>query len=489
MPVTGSRRITIGIAVAVVLVVLTCVWLFYAKKNGSDGGIAPARLVLPERTSLDVEIEAAGRLSARSTVSVGTEISGQVSRVFVDYNDTVEAGQVVAEIDPARYRAQLRSADASLAAARAELARAIEADRKVSQDLRRANELASRQLIARSDLDRAVDDAGQAASRIAVAEAEVARVLAGQESARYDLSQTTIRSPVSGVILERTIEPGQTVAASFETPVLFRVAEDLSEMTIELAVDEADVGAVEAGQEVSFSVDAFPARRFHGHVVQKRVAPKIEGNNATYPVIVAVENVEKLLVPGMLADARIRVSHRSSVMTVPTEAVRGSNEGGVPSAVEMRRAFLDAISMLELEVELRDRLSRAAESVEFDQPAQNAEPDPELVKFFGAVAASKVVIIDDASGDPIVATRRQRELQMAQSVTSVREALSEGASDTLDTIIKDIANADRAEVYILVGETSQARSVLVGISDGARTQIVHGVGDGERVILPMLDDQ
>lgn len=136
MPVTGSRRITIGIAVAVVLVVLTCVWLFYAKKNGSDGGIAPARLVLPERTSLDVEIEAAGRLSARSTVSVGTEISGQVSRVFVDYNDTVEAGQVVAEIDPARYRAQLRSADASLAAARAELARAIEADRKVSQDLK-----------------------------------------------------------------------------------------------------------------------------------------------------------------------------------------------------------------------------------------------------------------------------------------------------------------------------------------------------------------
>jgi HlyD family secretion protein len=253
-------------------------------------------------------VSANGTLNPVTLVSVGTQVSGTVKKLHVDFNDQVKAGQVLAELDDAIYSAQVRQSDASVASALASLrlARANEA---------RMKSLFQQEYVSRQELDQAVQAR-------AAAEAQARLTRAQNDRDRANLGYSVIRSPVSGVVVDRQIDVGQTVAASFQTPTLFKIAQDLTRMQIYTTFAEADIGAIRVGQPVRFNVDAFPNRSFSGKVKQVRLNPTTQQNVVTYNVVVAVENPEQVLLPGMTAYVSIAVAQKKDVLLVPNTALR-----------------------------------------------------------------------------------------------------------------------------------------------------------------------
>ncbi|MGH8075124.1 MAG: efflux RND transporter periplasmic adaptor subunit, partial [Lysobacter sp.] len=256
-------------AVVVLAVAAVAAYLWQGRSASAGGGYRTATV---ERGNIRVTISATGTLAAISTVDVGSQISGQVTEVLADFNDRVTRDQVLARIDPSTFDAQIAQGDAAVNAARANLATAQASLRNVEADYARKAELGRDQLVAASDVDLARAARDQARAQVNAAQAQIVQQRASTQTARLNLGRAVIRSPVDGVVLTRTVEPGQTVAASLQSPVLFQIAEDLSQMEIVLAIDEADIGQVTAGQTVSFSVDAFPDRQFRGSVQQVRLS-------------------------------------------------------------------------------------------------------------------------------------------------------------------------------------------------------------------------
>src|SRR6478672_9019417 len=273
----ASRPRVLRVALAALVVLWT--WRHHAAQAAESAW----RTAPVERGDIRVAISATGTLSAISTVEVGSQISGQVTDVLVDYNAQVHKGQVLARIDPSTYQAQIAQGTAAANSARASLASARAAERNAEIDYTRKASLGQQQLVARSDIDAARAARDQAVAQANAAQAQIGQQVASTETARLNLQRTVIRSPVDGVVLTRSIEPGQTVAASLQAPVLFQIAEDLSKMEIVLAVDEADIGQVKPGQAVSFTVDAFPDRQYRGTVQQVRLSSTNTNNVITYP--------------------------------------------------------------------------------------------------------------------------------------------------------------------------------------------------------------
>ena len=232
----------------------------------AQGDAANYRTAVVDRGAIVVTISATGSLSAITTVDVGAQVSGMVQSVLVDYNDRVRKGQIIARIDPSTFNAKVQQAVGQVRAAQAQLAQAQAGVRNTEADYARKAELGQRQLIARSDVDAARAARDQAIAADASGRAQIAQQQAAVSSAQLDLQRSVIRSPVDGVVLTRAVQPGQTVAASLQTPTLFQIAEDLRQMQIILAVDEADIGQVKVGQNVRFNVDAFPDRDFTGRL-------------------------------------------------------------------------------------------------------------------------------------------------------------------------------------------------------------------------------
>ena len=253
-------------------------------------------------------IMANGSLQPVSTVTVGTPVSGTVAQRLVDFNDKVVKGQVLARLDSANFEARERQARAQLASAEARLAFA-------EGTLRRNEALAAQGFISTPQRDQSLREA-----EAARADRELAR--AQLDAARTDLNNSIIRAPVDGVVIKRSIDVGQTVAASFQTPELFLIARDLNEMVIQANVSEADVGLIREGQKVRFVVDAFPSREFEGSVQQFRLNPTNTQGVVTYTVIVNVSNPEGLLKPGMTAQTRIVVASSPKALRLPTAALR-----------------------------------------------------------------------------------------------------------------------------------------------------------------------
>jgi HlyD family secretion protein len=253
-------------------------------------------------------VTATGTLNPVVNVQVGSQISGNIQKLTVDYNSPVKAGQVVAQIDPAVYQAVVLQAEGDLASAKASL--------ELAQiNARRAEELRSRNVNAPADLDQAVATLHQAEATVKIKEGALAR-------ARVDLDHCTILSPVDGIVISRSVDVGQTVAASLSAPVIFTIANDLANMQIDANVAEADVGNVENGQEVSFTVDAFPQRVFQGRVVQVRNAPITVQNVVTYDTVIGVNNADLKLKPGMTANVAIQIAHRNVVLKLSNSALR-----------------------------------------------------------------------------------------------------------------------------------------------------------------------
>ena len=301
-------------------------------------GEAPAMVETEtvDRGDVVASIAASGKVRARNTVEVGAEVSGQVAEVAVDFNTQVRRGDVLARIDPTRLRAQVGQGEAQVALANAQLDQARAQARRAragvtlqQAEYERRQALEGRGFVTGAALDQiaaardqARADLSQAEAQIQTAQAQRRQAQAIVDSARLDLSRTILRAPIDGIVISRSIDPGQTVVSSFQTATLFEIAEDLSRMRVEANVDEADIGRIRVGQPVRFTVDAYPGDVFTGTVEQVRKAPTEQQNIVTYLVLLTVENEAGKLLPGMTATVDIITGRAKDVLRVPTAALR-----------------------------------------------------------------------------------------------------------------------------------------------------------------------
>jgi HlyD family secretion protein len=290
-------------------------------------------------------VGATGTLEAVTTVQIGSQVSGTIQSLYADFNSTVKKGQVIARLDPSILQARLGQAEASVLSARANVDRAQATVEDTRQKYERAKELAATKLIAETDLETAKANYDGAVAQLKSNQAAESQAVANLNQAKVDLSHTIIDTPIDGVVISRNVDVGQTVAASFQAPVLFVIANDLAQMRVNAAVDEADVGRVREGEDVVFHVDAFPDREFKGKVEQVRLNPTTVSNVVSYNTIVAVDNRDLLLRPGMTATVSIIVRKADNALRIPAAALRFRPEGyqrtggtsrrsGAPGALE-----------------------------------------------------------------------------------------------------------------------------------------------------------
>jgi HlyD family secretion protein len=471
--------------VAILVVLLTAGLYWRAQRAAAaDAGwrTSPAA-----KGDIKVTISSTGALGALSTVDVGSQVSGLVTEVRVDYNDPVRKGQVIARIDPSTFEQQIAQGDAAIAAARAQLANARATQANAEANFRRLSDLAAQQLVARSDLDAARAARDQAVAAVNAAEAQIRQQIASTQGSRLNLDRTVIRAPVDGVVLNRSVEPGQTVAASFQAPVLFQIAEDLSKMEIVLTVDEADIGQVKLGQPVDFTVDAYPDRQFKGVVKQIRVAAASTNNVVTYPVVVAVDNPNGQLLPGMTANAEIAVSEHHDVLTVPNAALRFKPAEGVVVPRLERRGSGSLI----------DDLAAASASLGLDAAQQQAL-DAALAKLReraaarqragggrtgGPQAAPGTVVVLGSGGDLQAQLRQRMQERIQREFADFRARLQPAQAVQWDAILRRLAGARRVPLYLLVNGQLRQVQVRVGDTDGTSTEVSGNLQPGDAVVL------
>jgi HlyD family secretion protein len=283
------------------------------------------------RGDIEATVTATGTVNAVTTVLVGTQVSGTIRKIYVDFNSHVKRGQLIALIDPATFEAQVEQQKANLYAAKANLEKAEASVIDSKRTMTRNKQLLAKDLIAQSDFDTAQTNYETAAAQVSASKAAVAQAEASLKNAQTNLGYTRIVSPVDGVVVSRNVDVGQTVAASFQTPTLFTIAQDLTKMQIDTSVAEADIGRVKVDQEVDFTVDAYPDITFKGKVWQIRIAPITVQNVVTYDVVVLVDNRDLRLMPGMTANVSIIVAAEKGVLKIPNAALRfRPAEGGKP---------------------------------------------------------------------------------------------------------------------------------------------------------------
>lgn len=385
-----KRRLLVFLALVVVVLGATAAW-FYTQGRGA---VPKYRFTKVERGPLTATVSATGNLNAVITVQVGSQVSGQINQLLVDFNSPVKKNQLIARIDPDTFeakvnqakadlenaraavlnqraqvektRSDLENARAALAAGKAQTAKAQVALVDAKRNLDRQSELLKKELISQSDKDAAQTAADSAAAQLeanraqeqalaaavrsaeaqlAVVEAQLKAAAAQAkqkkavlDQAQVDLDHTLIRAPVDGVVVSRNVDVGQTVAASLQAPTLFTIAQDLTRMQVDTNVDEADVGRIRVGQRATFTVDSFPGQMFAGEVVQVRKAPQVVQNVVTYDVVISARNDDLKLLPGMTANVRVVVDQKASVLKVPNTALRfrpqgvedGAPRGGPP---------------------------------------------------------------------------------------------------------------------------------------------------------------
>jgi HlyD family secretion protein len=314
----GRKRLVVWAVVVAVVTVASV-----AALQNVRGPTAPVYLTQAvQEGRVRVTVTATGTLQPVNQVDIGSEVSGVIDRVFVDFNDSVEQGQVLAQLDTQTLEARLASARASLAVAEAALQQAEATAVELRAKAARSLELAARGLVSQQTLE--TDDAAaqRAAAAVASAKAQVTASAAALRESDTSLRKAVIRAPIDGVIISREVRPGQTVAATFQTPVLFKLAEDLRHMQLHLDLDESDVGEVREGQRAEFRVDAYPGRTFEATIVSVRFNPREVNNIVTYETVLSVENPQLLLRPGMTATADILIDETHSALLVPNRALR-----------------------------------------------------------------------------------------------------------------------------------------------------------------------
>ena len=313
------------ISAVIILLAVTGYILFRGKGNEPK-----FRTEKVTRGDVVMAVTSTGTVNPVTTVLVGTQVSGTIKEIYVDFNSPVKKGQLIARIDPALFEAQVNQARANLFSARANLEKAEATLVDAKRTMERNKELLSKNLIAQSDFDTAETNYETAKASVSAAKAQVVQTEAALSLAETNLYYTKIVSPVEGIVVSRNVDVGQTVAASFQTPTLFSIAQDLTKMQIDANVDESDIGDIKVGQDVEFIVDAYTDITFKGSVWQGRNAPITVQNVVTYDVVIKVDNPELKLKPGMTANVSIITAIKKDVLKIPNAALRFSpSEKGV----------------------------------------------------------------------------------------------------------------------------------------------------------------
>ncbi len=343
-------------------------------RNGDKDKIT-YRTAKVDRGDISVVISATGTLNALTTVQVGSQVSGTIAKLYADFNTKVKEGQLLAQLDPTFLQASVNEQKANVDRARAQVSEA-------ERNFKRTSDLFAKSLVSQADMD-------AAKTALESAKASLAQVRAALDRVNVNLRYATIKAPISGVVISRNVDVGQTVAASLQAPTLFTIAQDLRKMQVQASVDEADIGNVKVGQEVTFRVDSYPEETFRGVVSQIRLAPVITQNVVTYNVIIDVQNPDLKLMPGMTATVSIEVTHIENVLRVPVQAARFTPpiEEGDTTASEGRRMTMregsqgqDPQGRPNVSREMRERFKKRMAERARVWVLENGKPKPLVVK-------------------------------------------------------------------------------------------------------------
>ena len=486
------------------------------------------RLSAVEVGDIESVVLSAGTLAALNTVVVGSQLSGQVAELHADFNDTVEAGEIVARIDPRTFEARVLQNEADVAVAKgniesrkAELQRAQATLRQAERELARRQTLQQRGHVSATELDRDITLVETSQAQVAVAEAAISNSLAtleqrqaASEQSRLDLERTYIRSPVSGTVINRQVELGQTVAASFSAPELFEIGQDLHRMKVEASVDEADIGRIREGMSCRFTVDAYPERRFFGRIQQIRKAPNIVQNVVTYKVIITADNNDLALLPGMTASVQIVLGSTSEVVKVPNAALRFAPRGTVRETPRPDVQPAAAAAPFGGGARGGDRPAGGGRGEGFGGGGQGGVfAGGGRAGGFGGGGRSglaetvrtelELTPEQDKKLDEIVEAQRDNMRQAFRSGGGDREAMRarmqsmraavEREIETLLTpeqleilrALQDEAEGQRRASVWLLGDDGEPeeRRIVVGLHDDEATEVVSGLEKGEEVIV------
>ncbi len=311
------KKRTIIIIIAAVLIIT----LLFIKMAASKNKVSYKSVPIKKRTIIE-SVEASGIVNPVQTVDIGTQVSGTIKEIYVDYNSQVKKGQLLAQIDPSLFQAQVDKARSDLNAAKANYEKSKTMLEYEKKNYERYARLYTKNYVSRNDVDLAEANYKSNLAEVNAMKAQINQASATLENNLTNLRYTKIISPVDGVVVSRSVDVGQTVAASFQTPTLFLVAQDLTQMQIEVSVSEADIGKVKVGQEVSYTLDGYNDETFYGKVSQVRISPTTVSNVVTYTVIVDVTNEDNKLIPGMTANVSIITNKSEDTLAVPIAAFR-----------------------------------------------------------------------------------------------------------------------------------------------------------------------
>ena len=477
----GNRRKKYLIAIGIIIIISAGGFLLYRWiGNGSNQKF---RLVKVERGVVDLIVTATGQINPMINVLVGSQVAGKIKALYADHNSQVKEGQVIAQIDPAIFQAQVDQAkanvlnnQASVLNAQANLVKAEVAVVDAKRNLDRNKPLLERQVIAQATLDTAQVNYDTAVAQIEVAKAQVESSKAQVEQAKAalimaetNLRYATIRSPVNGTVISRNVDVGQTVAASLQAPTLFTIAKDLTKMQVDTNVSEADVGRITVGQNSTFTVDAYPGRTFRGRVSEIRNAPIIVQNVVTYDVVIQVDNKDLKLKPGMTANVSVMIAHREGILKIPNAALRfrpaSAKQGSPPEKGSESPASAGRL--------LTERLTKGL----------NLTPDQQ----------SKVEMVLRSSKQEFQEIRQKMRPEEARGRIQglIRQKIGGILTDEQRQKLKELPDSSQSEqgkpgtVYVLSPDGKPALvSIVLGITDGTFSEVMSGnLKEGGDVIV------
>ena len=489
------------IALAAVFAAAIGGWFLY-RAAATDGEVK-YRLAKVERGPLAAVVVASGTINAVTTVQVGSQISGQVKDIYADFNTTVKRDQIIARIDPSTFelrvgqaRADLDAAQSAVAVARsglaaqqAELGKVRVALADAQRDLERKKSLVEKNFISPAELDKArtlLDSTAEQQKAVQaqtqVGEAQVRSALAAVkqresllQQAEVDLERTIIRAPVDGTVILRNIDAGQTVAASLQAPVLFTIAQDLRDMQVEAAIDEADVGRLRVGMTTTFAVDAFPRRSFSGEIKQVRKSPQNVQNVVSYIVVISAANPDLALLPGMTANVRVAVENRASALKVPNAALRWR-----PAGAEARASPNDAVPAQQgggqAAQQFRNRIAEELKPSE----TQKAQLDDIFTD-----ARQKFARVRDLRAE----ADRRREVERIRAETNARitEIVTPEQRPAWDRLLAQAGTrgpASSGRAWVLDDGQPKPVDLRLGLTDGTSTELLgDSLAEGTEVIV------
>ena len=480
------RPVIYALAAVAILVAGFAAWQLLKTKEPKD----PYRTEAVQQGDITKSVSASGSLQALVTVDVGSQISGQIVQVLADFNDQVTAGQLLATLDPQTYVSRLNQGQAEVSARQASVAQAQAQAEEARAAYNRTRTLFDKGIMARAALETAEAAWKSAQANVQAARANVTQSRAALASTQTDLGRTKIVAPISGVIVNRSIEPGNTVAASLSAPVLFQIAQDLSKLEVKITVDEADIGQVQEGQPVRFTVDAFPDDTYTGVVTQVRKQPETDQNVVAYIVIAEADNPGGKLLPGMTANADIVLQQLRGVMKVPAAALRWSPPDAQPQTQRSSSGAGGASSGGQRQTGGQGGQRPGAggasmlESLDLDA-GQKAKAE-------AIVAETRSKAQAEASGDP--QARRQAMRKATQdALARIEPLLKPAQKEKLIALRARMATLGGSRagrgtltpgvVYVLRDNKPTPVAVRVGATDGSFTQIVGELKPGDQVIV------